>query len=171
MAAVVAAGLVGAAAYASQDTTGQPHRTQEDLELDWEARSSGVQVLGGTRDPGIPSVQRIRHDNVYFTVTIAPARPGPNLVRIDVAQVRGGAHTAHRNQKVYVGTSADFDSGHQVWPNSVPARAGCGRSSTCPRAAERCCSPMVAGTGSRSRWTPATRQHQPPSLAPTARSA
>ena len=66
LAAVVAAGLVGAAAYAAQDTAGQAHRTQEDLELDWQARSSGVQVLGGTRDPGIPSVQRIRHDNVYF---------------------------------------------------------------------------------------------------------
>ena len=124
LAAVVAAGLIGAAAYAAQDVPGQPHRTQDDLQLDWQARSSGVQVLGGTRDPGIPSVQRIRHDNVYFTVTIAPARPGPNLVRIDVTKVRGGTHTSHRNQKVYVGTSADFDAGRQVRAEPRPGASG-----------------------------------------------
>jgi hypothetical protein len=124
LAGAVAAGLVGAAAYASQDDTGQPPRSQEDLELDWQARSSGVQVLGGTRDPGIPSVQRIRHDTVDFTVTVAPARPGPNLVRIDVTQASGATHSAHRTHKVYVGTNADFDAGRQVLAEERPGASG-----------------------------------------------
>jgi hypothetical protein len=124
LAATVAAGLVGAAAYAAQDDSGQPHRTQQDLKLDWEARAGGVQVLGGTRDPGIPSVQRIRHDNVYFTVTIAPARPGPNLVRVDVAKADGTQHTAHAKQKVFVGTNADFDAGREVLAETRPGASG-----------------------------------------------
>lgn len=124
LAAVVAAGLVGAAAYASQGDATQPHRTQDDLRLDWQARSSGVQVLGGTRDPGKPSVQRVRHDNVDFTVTIAPARPGPNLVRIDVTRADGTTHTSHRNRPVYVGTNADFDAGRQVLAAPRPGASG-----------------------------------------------
>jgi hypothetical protein len=125
LAATVAAGLVGAAAFASQDDSARPHRTQQDLKLDWEARSGGVQVLGGTRHPGIPSVQRIRHDNVNFTVTIAPARPGPNLVRIDVTQgTSSDQHSAHPNQKVYVGTNADFDAGREVLAARRPGASG-----------------------------------------------
>src|SRR5690606_14203139 len=117
LALAAALGLVGAAAYASSlgplgspgGETGAP-RGGEDLRLDWEARSGGVQVLGGTREPGVPSVQRQRHDEVDFTVTVAPARPGPNLVRVDAD------HRRHRgaDRPVLVGTRADFEAGRQV---------------------------------------------------------
>ena len=127
----VAAGLVGAAAYASSNSDPEaPHRTGADLELDWQARSGGVQVLGGTRDPGVPSVQRIRHDNVNFTLTVAPARPGTNIVRVDAARIRDGAvvvHDGHGQKdrhKVYVGTSADFDAGRQVRALPRPGASG-----------------------------------------------
>ena len=76
------------------------------LQGESEARGSGQQVLGGTREPGVPSVQRIRHDDVDFTVTVAPARPGRNLVRIDASYV-GDAHREHRTEPFFVGTVAD----------------------------------------------------------------
>jgi hypothetical protein len=128
----VAAGLVGAAAYASSsnDGSGAPPRTNADLKLDWQARSNGIQVLGGTRDPGVPSVQRQRHDKVDFTVTIAPARPGPNLVRVDAARIKDGALVVHgdsgQNGKhaVYVGTNADFEAGRQVRALPRPGASG-----------------------------------------------
>ena len=51
------------------------------------------QVLGGSRTPGVPSVQRMRHDDVRFTVTVAPARPGANLVRVDSTPLGGESRT------------------------------------------------------------------------------
>jgi hypothetical protein len=75
--------LVGASAYAAGLGADDQHRTGNALVRDWSARTGGGQVLGGSRTPGVPSVQRLRHDDVTFTVTVAPARPGPNLVRID----------------------------------------------------------------------------------------
>lgn len=121
LAVVVASGLVGAAAYASSqsDGTGTP-RTGEDLRLDWTARSGGVQVLGGTREPGVPSVQRQLHDKVDFTVTVAPARPGTNLVRVDARHRDHG----RADRPVYVGTNADFESGRQVRAVPRPGATG-----------------------------------------------
>ncbi|WP_139982044.1 hypothetical protein [Nocardioides litoris] len=83
--------------------------TAEALRSDQEARAGGQQVLGGERDPGVPSVQRLRHDDVDFTVTVAPARPGPNLVRIDVSAVgdahgEHGEHSEHSTESFQVGT-------------------------------------------------------------------
>jgi len=124
-AAVLAVGIVATAYVTSRSDAGSAApRTVDDLRLDWQARSGGVQVLGGTRDPGKPSVQRIRHDDVVFTTTIAPARPGPNLVRIDVSRVSGDTHAAHANQTVWVGTSADFDAGRQVRAEPRPGASG-----------------------------------------------
>ena len=124
-AAVLGAGIVVTAyAAARSDAGAGPPRTTDDLRLDWQARSGGVQVLGGTRDPGKPSVQRIRHDDVVFTTTIAPARPGPNLVRVDVSKVSGDTHSTHANQTVWVGTSADFEAGRQVRAAPRPGSSG-----------------------------------------------
>ena len=123
--------MVGVAAYAAapDEGDGRPHRNQDDLRLDWEARSGGVQLLGGTREPGSPSVQRIRHDDVSFTVTIAPAQPGPNLVRVDAASIRDGrvfAHRTHdgRERPVWIGTRAMYDAGQQV--RAEPRRGASG---------------------------------------------
>jgi hypothetical protein len=122
VAVAVGAGLVGAAAYASSGhDDGASRRTGADLELDWQARSDGVQVLGGTREPGVPSVQRQLHDKVDFTVTIAPARPGPNLVRVDASHRR---HGGAGKRPVYVGTSADFEAGRQVRAEPRPGASG-----------------------------------------------
>lgn len=129
-AAVAAVGLVGVAAYAARPgASDQPPRTQDDLRLDWQARSGGAQVLGGNRTPGTPSVQRFRHDDVLFTVTVAPARPGPNLVRVDSAGIREGAVVPHgghggRGRAVYVGTRAAFDAGEQVRASERPGASG-----------------------------------------------
>ncbi|PUA79423.1 hypothetical protein [Nocardioides currus] len=126
-----AAALIGVAALAAgPDGQAGAHRSRDDLRLDWEARSSGVQVLGGDREPGTPSVQRIRHDGVSFTVTVAPARPGPNLVRIDAARIRDGelvAHGSHRGKRAHtawVGTNADFEAGDQVRAEARPGADG-----------------------------------------------
>jgi len=99
----VAALLVGGAVYAGG---GGPERARDTSALrhDWLARSSVQEVLGGSRSPGIPSIQRMRHENVGFTVTVAPARPGPNLVRIDTTHL-GGDRGAHL--PVLVGAGAD----------------------------------------------------------------
>jgi hypothetical protein len=66
------------------------------------AGTGGQQVLGGTRTPGVPSVQRLRHGPVTFTVTVAPARPGPNLVRVDSTHAHGRS-----GPPVLVGTGED----------------------------------------------------------------
>ena len=81
-AGTVAALVLGAAAYA--DSGGHDDRRSADaLTQDWEGRAGGQQVLGGVRRAGLPSIQRLVHDDVQFTVAVAPARPGRNLVRVD----------------------------------------------------------------------------------------
>ena len=87
--------LVGTAAYAADLGSDQQRPTGDTLARAWSARTGGQQVLGGHRTPGVPSVQRLRHDDVTFTVTVAPARPGPNLVRVDSTHehTRGRAGT------------------------------------------------------------------------------
>lgn len=107
-AGALAAVLVGGAVYAGAGPPDAGHRVGNGLVQDQEARNAGQQVLGGSRDPGVPSVQRVRHDDVTFTVTVAPARPGPNLVRVDATKVRSGA-THHRTGRVLVGTADDPD--------------------------------------------------------------
>ncbi|MBB6626531.1 hypothetical protein H5V45_04255 [Nocardioides sp. KIGAM211] len=102
-AAVVAALLVGGAVYAGSDDVHAPPRQGNALVADWSARKEGQQVLGGARTPGVPSIQRLRHDRVEFTVTVAPARPGPNLVRVDTTHL--GAGHRHRGLPVLVGTT------------------------------------------------------------------
>ncbi|GAB3767600.1 hypothetical protein FB382_002382 [Nocardioides ginsengisegetis] len=104
-AAAVAALVVGGAVYAGSDTwegTSGPPREGNALVTDWQARNQGQQVLGGSRTPGTPTIQRIRHDDVQFTVTVAPARPGRNLVRVDATPI-GDTHR-HRGLPVLVGT-------------------------------------------------------------------
>ncbi len=95
----VVVALVGSAGYAmvASEHTG---RSSDAMQQDWRARTGGQQVLGDERTPGVPSIQRLRHDRVTFTVTIAPARPGPNLVRVDAL---GESH--HGGKPVRVGTS------------------------------------------------------------------
>lgn len=61
----------------------------------------GPQVLGGKLRAGVPSVQRFRHDKVPFTLSVGPARPGRNLVRVDTG---AGSHSSHGDRlPVYVG--------------------------------------------------------------------
>ncbi|MFC4786706.1 hypothetical protein ACT8ZV_19680 [Nocardioides sp. MAHUQ-72] len=103
-AALTAALVVGGSVHAGLGSSGDA-REGNALVQDWSARSGGQQVLGGSRTPGVPSVQRLRHDDVEFTVTVAPARPGRNLVRIDSTHV-GEGH-AHRTLPVLVGTSEE----------------------------------------------------------------
>jgi hypothetical protein len=66
----------------------------------WQARSGGQQVLGGDLRAGEPSVQRLVHDNVSFTVSVGPGAPGRNLVRVDTGHAHGGPVTP-----VLVGTT------------------------------------------------------------------
>jgi hypothetical protein len=94
--------LVGVSAYAAGLGADDQPRTGNALVRDWSARAGGGQVLGGSRTPGVPSVQRLRHDDVTFTVTVAPARPGPNLVRVDSAHEHGRV-----GPPVLVGTDED----------------------------------------------------------------
>jgi hypothetical protein len=102
-AAVILGGLlVGTASYAADLGGDDQHRTGNALARDWSARTDGQQVLGGSRVPGQPSVQRLRHDAVTFTVTVAPARPGPNLVRVDSSHAHG-----RTGPPVLVGTDED----------------------------------------------------------------
>ncbi len=111
MAGVLALLLIGGAGYAATRTAdgGPPGPT---LAEDLAGRNGGQQVLGGELRPGVPSVQRLRHDDVTFTVTVAPSRPGPNLVRLDVA---GDHHTGGPDVKRFsVGTSDDDRAGRMI---------------------------------------------------------
>lgn len=103
LAGTVATALVVGAAWATTRSSGHADRPADALEHEREGRYGTQQVLGGQRDPGVPTVQRLRHDDVDFTVTVAPARPGPNLVRID-ATIAGDAHAEHRYRSFQVGT-------------------------------------------------------------------
>lgn len=107
--------LVGGAGYAATRPAGPggpeasgtsaPVRDGNALRAEQEAFAAGQQVLGGEREPGTPAVQRLEHDRVLFTVSVAPARPGPNLVRVDTLPLDAKAHRQHRGLPVQVGTS------------------------------------------------------------------
>ncbi|MFC7496169.1 MULTISPECIES: hypothetical protein [unclassified Nocardioides] len=101
-AAILGGLLVGTATYAADLSGDDRPRTGNSLVRDWSARTGGQQVLGGSRVPGVPTVQRLRHDDVTFTVTVAPARPGRNLVRIDSSHAHG-----RTGPPVLVGTDED----------------------------------------------------------------
>lgn len=105
-AGAVAATVVGVAVHAGTGGAGSP-RAGNALVADWQARNQGQQVLGGSRSPGVPTIQRLRHDDVQFTVTVAPARPGPNLVRVDATPVGDGGGHRHHDLPVRVGTGED----------------------------------------------------------------
>lgn len=100
-AAAAAAMLLAAAVYAGVGTSGGPARGGDALARDLEARGPSHDVLGGEPVPGVPTVQRLHHDGVVFTVTVAPARPGPNLVRVDTAHT--GPHGSAGDEPVMVG--------------------------------------------------------------------
>lgn len=103
-ASVLAVLLVGGAVWAGTGTSPGTSRDGDALARDWEARQGG-EVLGGSRAPGVPTVQRMRHDDVGITVTVAPARPGANLVRVDSTPL--GEEHAHASRPVLVGTGED----------------------------------------------------------------
>ena len=97
-------------------------------------------------------------------MTVAPARPGPNLVRVDVARSSTararGSPTRSGSRSAPVPTT----TARAGWsrPGRVPASTGSGRSSTSPPGAARCSSrtgrrhrvPFAVETGRRRR-TPA----------------
>lgn len=122
-AAVAALVLTGSAAYAVTLPGSSEPRVGNALVQDLEARNAGQQVLGDRREPGAPSVQRLRHDNLVFTVTVAPARPGPNLVRVDAARADGRDHD-HTRHRVYLGTPEDDDAGQMVLARPRPGTDG-----------------------------------------------
>jgi hypothetical protein len=101
--------LIGGAGYAATRPSSAPPRVGNALAQDLAARSQGQQVLGEIREPGVPTVQRLRHDDVQFTVTVAPARPGPNLVRVDAVPIGddGATHERHLRMPVRIGTSEE----------------------------------------------------------------
>src|SRR6478672_1642960 len=65
---------------------------------------AAVEILGGRVHPGVPTVERQVHDGTLITLTVAPARPGWNLVRVDTAEPDG--HTHGHGGAVTVGTPA-----------------------------------------------------------------
>lgn len=60
-----------------------------------------LQVLGGELRAGVPTIERQVHDGIAFTLTLSPARPGWNLVRVDTTPVSAGhgeqAHAEHEH--------------------------------------------------------------------------
>lgn len=89
LAVLLAVGGLGYVLYA-----GTPGSSGSDTDR-WSrsvAEATPQQVLGGERRPGFPSVQRIEHDGLVFTVTVAPALPGRNLVRVDALPLEGHSH-------------------------------------------------------------------------------
>jgi hypothetical protein len=79
---------------------------------------AAVEVLGGQVRPGVPSVERQVHDGVLLTLTVAPARPGWNLVRVDTAGPDQHAH--EHGEAVAVGT----DPAHLVPATPRPGTDG-----------------------------------------------
>lgn len=105
--AVVAALLVGVIGYAATRAVGRPGRA------DGADRSdSRAGTAPGVLRPGRPSVQRFQQDGVDVTVSLTGARPGPNLVRVDL----GTTSTDDRadDWHVLVGTTADDESDQMV---------------------------------------------------------
>ena len=143
LAATAVGTLVAGGAALASAAPGREPGTRTDLALQAEAHGQQQQVLGGSREPGVPTVQRVQHDGVVFTVTVAPARPGPNLVRVDTVptgaghehpdtgqdagQQVTGHHTAghhDRQQEVRVGTVEDDVAGRLVPARPRPGTDG-----------------------------------------------
>ena len=94
---VVVTGLLGAAVFAAAaDDRNGSDRSRDALVAGWAGQFGGFSVLGGEQVPGRPTVLRRVHDGVQFTLSVAPVRPGPNLVRVDTL-VPGatGGHADH----------------------------------------------------------------------------
>ncbi|MGH3354626.1 MAG: hypothetical protein ACRDOJ_01930, partial [Nocardioidaceae bacterium] len=76
------------------------------------ATHGGPVVLERDLRPGQPAVQSLVHDRTRFTVAVNPARPGWNLVRVDVTPLPGGhdprGHRAggHRATHAHAGHSS-----------------------------------------------------------------
>lgn len=71
---------------------------------------AAVEILGGRVRPGVPTVERQLHDGVLVTLTVSPARPGWNLVRVDTAGPAEHDHDhdhAARPEAVTVGTDPE----------------------------------------------------------------
>ena len=72
---------------------------------------AAVEILGGRVRPGVPTVERQLHDGVLVTLTVSPARPGWNLVRVDTAGPAEHDEHEHdhaaRPAAVTVGTDPD----------------------------------------------------------------
>ena len=84
------------------------------------AEATPQQVLGGERRPGFPSVQRVEHDGLTFTVTVAPALPGRNLVRVDALPLEGHKHEADDEE-----LTVEVDGGAEpVKPTKRPGTDG-----------------------------------------------
>ncbi|GGR73118.1 hypothetical protein J2S40_000913 [Nocardioides luteus] len=84
------------------------------------AEATPQQVLGGERRPGFPSVQRVEHDGLVFTVTVAPALPGRNLVRVDTLPREGHEHEADDEE-----LTVEVDGGAEpVEPTKRPGADG-----------------------------------------------
>lgn len=79
---------------------------------------AAVEVLGGQVRPGVPSVERQVHDGLLLTLTVAPAHPGWNLVRVDTAGPDQHAH--EHDETVAVGT----DPAHLVPATPRPGTDG-----------------------------------------------
>ncbi|TQL69357.1 hypothetical protein FB381_3262 [Nocardioides albertanoniae] len=115
----LALGVVGYVAYAGtiapRSQAGDPERWSRSV-----AEATPQQVLGGERRPGFPSVQRVEHDGLSFTVTVAPALPGRNLVRVDAASLEGHEHEAEDDE-----LSVEVDGGAApVEPTERPGADG-----------------------------------------------
>ena len=107
--AVAVVALLGVAVYATAAGQGGADRSRDALVAGWVDQAGEVQVLGGEEVPGRPTVQRRLHDGVQLTVSVAPARPGPNLVRVDTLVPGSGEHAEHDGEStgpaVRIGTT------------------------------------------------------------------
>jgi hypothetical protein len=92
LAVLLAVGGIGYVLYAGTPGPGGPGDSDSARWSRSVAEATPQQVLGGERRPGFPSVQRVQHDGLVFTVTVAPALPGRNLVRVDTLPLEGHAH-------------------------------------------------------------------------------
>ncbi len=68
---------------------------------------AAVEILGGRVHPGVPTVERQVHDGTLITLTVAPARPGWNLVRVDTAEPDGHGHEHDHDHDAAVTVGTD----------------------------------------------------------------
>lgn len=95
---VVALLLVAATGYAATRAVARPDH----------AGDHRGQAAPDVAEPGQPSVQRFHQDGVDVTVSLDGARPGPNLVRVDLAT------PSTDDWSVLVGTTTDDELGQMV---------------------------------------------------------